>query len=119
MLFRSLKIDVGVAKNYLSEQELDELSHIVVMYLDYAELQAKKQRLMKMANWVETLDAFLKFNDYEVLDNPGNVSAQVAKSLAEKEYQQFRIEQDRQHKSDFDKLVEQSKALNQTEKNRD
>lgn len=114
-----LKSDVSIAKNYLNEQELDELNHIVVMYLDYAELKAKKQRLMKMADWLEKLDAFLKFNDYEVLDNPGNVSAQVAKSLAEKEYQQFRIEQDRRHKSDFDKLVEQSKNLDKTKKNQD
>jgi hypothetical protein len=114
-----LKSDVGIAKNYLSEQELDELNHIVVMYLDYAELQAKKQRLMKMANWVGKLDAFLRFNDYEVLDNPGNVSAQVAKVLAEKEYQQFRIEQDQLHKSDFDNLVEQSKTLDKTNKNQD
>ncbi len=114
-----LKSDVSIAKNYLNEKELDELNHIVVMYLDYAELQAKKQRLMKMADWIEKLDAFLKFNNYDVLDNPGNVSAQVAKSLAEKEYQQFRIEQDRQHKSDFDKLVEQSKNLDKTKKNQD
>jgi len=113
-----LKSDVALGKNYLREQELDELNHIVVMYLDYAELQTKKQRLMKMADWTAKLDAFLKFNDYEVLDNLGNVSAQVAKSLAEKEYQQFRVEQDKQHKSDFDKLVEQTKTLNQTKKNR-
>jgi len=114
-----LKRDVSVAKNYLNENELDELNHIVVMYLDYAELQAKKQRLMQMVDWVEKLDAFLRFNNYEVLDNLGNVSAQVAKALAEKEYKQFRIEQDQQHKSDFDKLVEQSIILNQTKKNQD
>ncbi|WP_293815228.1 virulence RhuM family protein, partial [Thiolapillus sp.] len=65
-----LKSDVAVAKNYLDEKELDELNHIVVMYLDYAELQAKKQRLMKMSDWVAKLDAFLRFNDYEILDNP-------------------------------------------------
>jgi len=75
-----LKSDVSVAKNYLTEKELDELNHIVVMYLDYAELQAKKQRLMKMRDWVEKLDAFLRFNDYEVLNNLGRISAQVAKA---------------------------------------
>ncbi len=68
---------------------------------------------------MEKLDAFLRFNDYEVLDNPGNVSAQVAKALAEKEYKKFRIEQDQQHKSDFDKLIEQSKTLSKTKKNQD
>lgn len=97
-----LKSDVSVAKNYLTHKELDELNHIIVMYLDYAELQAKKQRLMKMQDWVEKLDAFLRFNDYEVLDNPGKVSAQVAKTLAEKEYKKFSIEQDKKYRSDFD-----------------
>ena len=111
-----LKSDVAIAKNYLNEQELDQLNRIVAMYLDYAELQANKQRLMKMADWVEKLDAFLRFNDYEVLDNAGDVSAEVAKALAEKEYEQFRIEQDHQHKSDFDKLVEQSKIASKTNK---
>ena len=114
-----LKSDVGIAKNYLNARELDELNHIVVMYLDYAELQAKKQRLMKMADWIEKLDAFLRFNDYEVLDNPGKVSTQVAKSLADEAYEKFRIRQDQQHQSDFDKLVAQSKALHQTNKKRD
>jgi len=103
-----LKGDVAVAKNYLDEKELDELNHIVVMYLDYAELQAKKQRLMKMSDWVAKLDAFLRFNDYEILDNPGRVSAKVAKELAEKEYAAFRVAQDKAYESDFDRLVEKS-----------
>ncbi|WP_293647707.1 virulence RhuM family protein [Thiolapillus sp.] len=103
-----LKSDVAVAKNYLDEKELDELNHIVVMYLDYAELQAKKQRLMKMSDWVAKLDAFLRFNDYEILDNPGKVSAKVAKALAEEEYAAFRVAQDRAFESDFDRLVEKS-----------
>lgn len=106
-----LKSDVAIAKNYLNEEELKELNHIVTMYLDYAELQTQKQRIMKMSDWTEKLDAFLRFNDYEVLDNPGNISAEVAKALAEKEYEQFRIEQDRQHKSDFDRLVKQSELI--------
>jgi len=103
-----LKTDVAVAKNYLDEKELEELNHIVVMYLDYAELQAKKQRLMKMSDWVVRLDAFLRFNDYEILDNPGRVSAKVAKELAEKAYAAFRVEQDKEFESDFDRLVEKS-----------
>jgi len=107
-----LKSDVSVAKNYLTEKELDELNHIVVMYLDYAELQAKKQRLMKMRDWVEKLDAFLRFNDYEVLNNLGRISAQVAKAVAEKEYEKFRLVQDEKYFSDFDKLVEKTKKLN-------
>lgn len=107
-----LKSDVSVAKNYLNEKELDELNHIVGMYLDHAELQAKRQRLMKMQDWVEKLDAFLCFNEYEVLENPGKVSAQVAKAVAKKEYEKFRLEQDKKYRSDFDRLVEKSKDLN-------
>ena len=72
-----LKSDVAVAKNDLTQKELEELNHIVVMYLDYAELQARKQRRMVMADWAEKLDAFLRFNEYDVLDNPGRVSAHV------------------------------------------
>jgi hypothetical protein len=106
-----LKSDISVAKNYLTEKELDELNHIVVMYLDYAELQAKKQRLMKMRDWVKKLDAFLRFNDYDVLNNLGRISAQVAKAVAEKEYEKFRLVQDEKYFSDFDKLVEKTKKL--------
>jgi len=103
-----LKSDVATAKNYLNENELDELNHVVAMYLDYAELQAKKQRLMKMEEWVTKLDAFLTFNDYDILQNAGKVSAKVAKQLAEKEYESFRVMQDQQHQSDFDRLVKKS-----------
>jgi len=104
-----MKTDVGIAKNYLSEKEIKELNRIVTMYLDYAELQAERQVPMKMADWAQRLDAFLRFNDYEILDNPGRVKASVAKSLAEKEYIKFRPKQDKAFKSDFDKLVEKVK----------
>ncbi len=100
-----LKSDVSIAKNYLSERELTELNRIVNMYLDYAELQATRQIAMNMRNWVERLDAFLQFNDYDVLQDAGRISAEVAKSLAEKEYKQYRIEQDKSYESDFDKVI--------------
>ncbi len=106
-----LKRDATVAKNYLSLGEVDDLNRIVSMYLDYAELQAKRQRLMKMADWAARLDAFLRFNEYEVLDNPGTVSAAVAKALVQEQYERFRVEQDRSWRSDFDALVEQSVRL--------
>ncbi|HKJ32699.1 MAG TPA: virulence RhuM family protein [Balneolales bacterium] len=77
-----LKSDVRVAKNYLSEKEIKELNRIVTMYLDYAELQAEKQRPMKMIDWIKKLDGFLQFNDYEILKNPGQVKTLVAKNLA-------------------------------------
>jgi len=104
-----LKSDVSVAKNYLSEKELKDLNRIVTMYLDFAELQAERQNAMKMVDWVERLDAFLKFNDYEILKNPGQVKASVAKTLAEKEYEKFRPIQDKKFESDFDQLVDDVK----------
>jgi hypothetical protein len=109
-----LKSDVSVAKNYLSEKELKALNRIVTMYLDYAELQAERHNPMTMQDWVEKLDAFLKFNDYEILQDAGKVSAEVAKQLAEKEYDKFRVIQDRKFISDFDKVAK--KYLAKTKK---
>jgi hypothetical protein len=100
-----LKSDVTVAKNYLIEREINELERIVGMYLDYAENQAARQIPMKMADWVQRLDAFLRFNEYEVLTNAGKVSAEVAKKLAEKQYETFRIQQDRDFEGDFEKEI--------------
>lgn len=101
-----LKTDVGVAKNYLTEEEISELNRIVTMYLDYAENQAKKGKIMTMKEWSEKLDAFLEFNDYDILKNSGKIRSDVAKKFAEKEYDKFRIVQDSEYKSDFDKVIE-------------
>lgn len=97
-----LKGDVSVAKNYLIEQEIKELERIVSMYLDYAENQAARQIPMKMIEWARKLDGFLQFNEYEVLANAGRVSAEVAKRLAEEQYDKFRVRQDREFESDFE-----------------
>jgi hypothetical protein len=94
-----------VAKNYLIEKEIKELERIVSMYLDYSENQAARQIPMKMADWIAKLDAFLKFNEYEVLSDVGSVSAEVAKQLAEGHYAVFRVQQDRKFESDFGKEV--------------
>jgi hypothetical protein len=75
------------------------------MYLDYAENQAERQIPMKMTDWVARLDAFLKFNEYDILHNAGSVSHDVAQELAVKEYEKFRIKQDRDFKSDFEKEI--------------
>lgn len=75
------------------------------MYLDFAELQAEKQNPMKMMDWVSRLDAFLQFNDYKVLKDAGKISASIAKQLAEKEYSKYRVVQDKEFESDFDKEV--------------
>lgn len=79
------------------------------MYLDYAELQASKQRLMNMQDWALKLDAFLSFNELNILKNAGKITAEIAKTLAEDEYDKYRVIQDQLHNSDFDKLCEASK----------
>jgi len=99
------KTDIGVAKNYLSEDELDSLNRIVTMYLDYAENQARKGVVMYMKDWVLKLDAFLKFNEEAILAHNGKVSHEVALALAEKEYENYRIIQDQNYVSDFDRVV--------------
>ena len=100
-----LKSDVGIAKNYLQKDELKALNHIVDMYLDHAEFQSSRGRLMHMRDWAEKLNAFLQFNEQEILQDKGKVSHAVAQALAEKEYQVFRVIQDQHYESDFDQLV--------------
>lgn len=100
-----LKPDVSIAKNYLIEKEIKDLERIVTMYLDYAENQAARQIPVKMNEWIEKLDAFLKFNEYKILKDAGKVSHEVAKHLAEKEFEKYRVIQDKNFESDFDKEV--------------
>lgn len=100
-----LKSDITVGKNYLKEPQIRELNRIVSMYLDFAENQAERGVVMKMADWVEKLDAFLRFNEYEILTNPGKVSRAMAEELAHSEYEKFRPIQDREFVSDFDQVV--------------
>jgi len=97
--------DVVIAKNYLQEKELDHLNRIVTMYLDFADMQAQRGILMKMKDWVEKLDAFLKFNERQILGNAGKISHEVAETLALGEYEKFRKEQDKKFKSDFDEYL--------------
>ena len=99
------KTDVSIAKNYLNEKELNGLNRIVSMYLDYAELQAHARKIMSMKDWAAKLDAFLMFNERDILDNPGTVSAEIAKSFAEKEFEKYQIIQDKLFESDFDRHV--------------
>jgi hypothetical protein len=97
--------DVVIAKNYLNEKELKELNRIVNMYLDYAELQAARRIAMTMKDWIEKLDAFLKFNEQEILTNTGKVSHEVAEALALEIYNKYRIIQDKEYVSDFDREI--------------
>lgn len=105
-----LKGDITVAKNYLIEKEIKDLERIVSMYLDYAENQAARQIPMKMSDWVTKLDAFLQFNEYQILKDAGKIRHDVAVKLAEKEYEKFRITQDKNFESDFDKEVKKLSA---------
>jgi len=108
------KTDVSIAKNYLNEKELDGLNRIVTMYLDYAEMQAQKGVVMYMKDWVKKLDAFLQFNEREILQDGGKISHEVAVALAESEYEKYRAIQDRMLESDFDREVK--KLLTSTKK---
>ncbi len=85
------KADVTIAKNYLNETEIRQLNRFVTMYLDYAETQAEQYQPLNMKDWREKLDAFLRFNGREVLDDPGKVSMEIARTLAEDEYEKFRL----------------------------
>lgn len=100
-----LKPDVSVAKNYLTEKELKSLNRFVTMYLDYAESQAERNIPMTMKDWADKLNAFLEFNEREILDNLGKVSHKVAKAFAESEFDKYRIVQDRLFESDFDRHI--------------
>jgi hypothetical protein len=98
--------DAVIAKNYLDKKELTHLNSIGNMYLDYAELQAARGRVMTMKDWVEKLNAFLKFSEYEILTNAGEISHEVAEALALKEFEKFRKKQDKNYVSDFDREVD-------------
>ena len=100
-----LKSDVSIAKNYLSETELQDLNQFVSMYLDYAERQAKKKIPMTMEDWAKKLDVFLEFNEEAILTDKGKVSTAIAKSFAESEFEKYRIIQDKTFVSDFDKYL--------------
>lgn len=99
------KSDVFIAKNYLSEEELNPLNRIVTMYLDYAEHQAEKGIAMTMKDWIMKLDAFLQFNEEDILHNSGKVTAVIAKEFAEAEYEKYRPIQNSLFESDFDKEI--------------
>ena len=100
-----LKSDVTISKNYLSKEEISGLNDIVNMYLDYAENQAKRNKLMSMNDWITKLDSFLQFNEYDLMENLGIVSREVANSLAIREYEKYRVIQDNNYVSDFDKAT--------------
>lgn len=99
------KFDVGVAKNYLTDNELIQLQRLVSAYLDVAEDMALRQIPMTMADWEQRLNRFIEATDRKVLQNAGKVTAEIAKAHAESEFEKYRIVQDRLYESDFDKLI--------------
>lgn len=105
-----MKTDVTVGKNYLNEEEINELNRLVSMYLDFAENFARRKVPMTMKDWVARLDGFLEFNAYKILSNYGETKRTLAEKFALSEYEKFRIIQDQNFESDFDKLVNDSKV---------
>lgn len=104
------KQDVVVAKNYLSQEELSDLNRIVTMYLDYAESQAKKKKPMYMKDWAERLDAFLEFNEHEILTNAGKIKAKVAEQFANEQYEVFHQQRLAEPKEDdFQKYLDEKR----------
>ena len=111
------KADVAIAKNYLSQPEITELNRVVTMYLDFADDQARRKKPMHMAEWVQRLDAFLQFNERNVLTHAGAISHQLAEAHAHGQFEQYDAERRRleaaQPSSDFDRAVEEVKRLNE------
>lgn len=100
-----IKTDVTVAKNYLTEEELGQLNRMVTSYLDYAETMAMRHIPLTMHDWETRLSAFINMFEYGELKDAGKVSAEIARLHAESEFEKFRIIQDRQFLSDFDKFL--------------
>ena len=101
-----VKTDVSIAKNYLTERELEDLERIVNAYLDLAERRAKRRIPMTMADWARHLDRILIADDMEILQDAGKISAEIAREYAENEFEKYRVIQDRLFKSDFDRQME-------------
>jgi len=110
------KFDVAVAKNYLTEHEMAQLSRLVNAYLDVAEDMAQRKIPMTMQDWETRLNRFIEATDRSVLQDAGKVTAEIAKAHAESEFEKYRIVQDRLFESDFDRMVKAVGKLEQTER---
>jgi len=106
-----LKNDVVVAKNYLTSQELESLGRLVNAWLDLAEDRARRQIPMTMEDWAKRLDRFLEFDDRNLLEDGGKVTAERAKEFAESEFEKYRMVQDRLFESDFDRMLNRDKTV--------
>jgi hypothetical protein len=106
-----VKTDVSIAKNYLTKEEIESFGRIVNAYLDLAEDRARRKIPMTMEDWAKRLDLFLEFDEREILQDKGKVTAEIAKAHAESEFEKYRIVQDRLFESDFDKVLKQIEGL--------
>ncbi len=110
-----LKSDVIVAKNYLNQEEVSKLNRLVSMFIDFAELRALNQQVMTMKNWLKQVEKFLNFTDQQILRNAGKISHDMAIAKASEEYEKYRIYQNREYLSDFDRaFVDYLKGGNET-----
>jgi len=109
-----LKSDVSIAKNYLNQAHIQELNRIVSAYLDLAENRAQRGIVMKMEDWARFLNSFLELSSYPILEDKGKVSALEAKLKAEHEYEVFRVKQDADYLSDFDREIKRIQGVHQT-----
>jgi len=100
-----LKSDVSIAKNYLNEAEVSKLNRLVTLFIDFAELRALNRQVMKMSDWLVQVEKFLNFTDQQVLRNAGKISHEMAIAKAHEEYEKFRVRQDREYLSDFDRVL--------------
>ena len=107
-----LETDVTIAKNYLSQEEITELNNLVSMYLDYAERQVKLGKIISMKEWKDKLEIFLQINEYNILKDNGKIKREIADKLSLDEYKKYRIIQDENYISDFDKLMEETRKYN-------
>lgn len=110
-----LETDVVIAKNYLSEEEIQELNNLVSMYLDFAERQVKLGHIISMQEWKEKLEMFLNLNEYNILKDNGKIKREIADKLALDEYEKYRVVQDHKYISDFDELVLETKNIDSQE----
>lgn len=115
------KEDVSIAKNYLSADELNALNRIVTAYIEFAELQALRRKIMTMHDWIAKLDDFLKLSEHELLDHAGTISAETAKAKAELEYERYRTLTDSQQRAvdaDFEQAMKHLETAQKTKKAR-
>lgn len=113
------KIDITIAKNYLSENELKSFNLLVSSFLDHAEMIVDRGTIMKMTDWVAKLDRFLEFNEFKVLEDAGKIRRKTADAFAEKQWEKFKPIQDKNFKSDFIKVIEGIKSTGKLPKERD